>query len=81
MVLSGTDPLDSPHVAKAVDQALSFIGTRAFSASDATGQLRWAYDAASKVTTVYGGTDADAAAEFTIRLTGVNSLVATDLLL
>jgi len=59
---------------KTGDQAFAFIGTAAFSSTDATGQLR--FDAATHI--LYGSTDKDSAAEFAIQLTGVVSLVGTN---
>ncbi len=52
----------------------SFIGAKAFSKTDATGQLR--FDTATHI--LYGSTDADNKAEFSIQLNGVKSLVADD---
>lgn len=59
------------------DQAFKFIGSSAFSKTDATGQLR--FD--SKTSILYGSTDKDSAAEFSIKLNGVSSLVADDFIL
>jgi serralysin len=58
------------------NQVFSFIGTATFSAN-AVGQLR--FDAVSHL--VYGSNDADIAPEFSILLTGVTSLTATDFIL
>jgi Ca2+-binding RTX toxin-like protein len=58
------------------DQAFTLISAATFSA-DATGQLR--FDA--KTSTLYGSTNADAAPEFAIVLSGVKTLVAEDLIL
>ena len=55
----------------------SFIGAKAFSKIDATGELR--FDAATHI--LYGSTDADNKAEFSIQLNGVKSLVADDFIL
>lgn len=63
------------------NQAFAFIGTRAFTAGAATGQLRYVYDAATGTGVLYGSTDADTRPEFAIRLQGVTSLQASDLLL
>jgi serralysin len=59
--------------------AFSFVGT--FSSTNATGQLRFAYDSASGSGTLYGSTDADTTAEFSISLVGVSSLAASDIVL
>jgi|GEM_PF-2183907 len=52
----------------------AYIGAKAFSKTDATGQLR--FDNTTHV--LYGSTDADNKAEFSIQLNGVKSLVADD---
>ncbi|BAN50082.1 S-layer family protein [Metapseudomonas resinovorans] len=56
------------------NDAFSFIGSAAFSATDATGQLRFANGILS------GSTDADAAAEFEISLVGVSTLTAESII-
>jgi len=61
------------NTATAANDAFSFIGSTAFSATNAAGQLRFAGSV------LYGSTDADAAAEFEIQLLGVTSLNNTDL--
>jgi Ca2+-binding RTX toxin-like protein len=66
------------NTAASGDQAFSFIGAKAFSAA---GQLRYVYNSASNIGTLYGSTDADADAEFAVELTGVATLTATDLVL
>lgn len=60
------------------NDTFSFIGTRAFSAA---GQVRYVYDAGTGVGTLYGNTDADSTAEFSIQLAGVSALSAADLIL
>lgn len=55
----------------------SFIGTKAFSKTNATEQLR--FD--SKTSILYGSTDKDSDAEFSILLSGVKSLVVGDFIL
>lgn len=62
----------------ATNNAFTFIGTRAFSAA---GQVRYVYDAASGTGTLYGNTDADSTAEFSVQLTGVTAFAAADLIL
>jgi Ca2+-binding RTX toxin-like protein len=59
------------------DQAFTFLGSVATFTGDATGKLR--FDATSHI--LYGSTDADTDAEFTILLSGVSSLASTDLVL
>ncbi|MOA46699.1 hypothetical protein D3C78_1692470 [compost metagenome] len=56
------------------NDAFSFIGSAAFSGTDATGQLRFANGILS------GSTDADAAAEFEISLVGVSTLTAESII-
>jgi Ca2+-binding RTX toxin-like protein len=58
------------------NQSFTYIAAKAFIA-DATGQLR--FDA--KTSTLYGSTNADAAPEFAIVISGVKNLVAADLIL
>jgi len=61
--------------AVAGNQDFSFIGSDAFSATDASGQLRF------EAGILYGSTDADVTAEFEIELTGVASMLAGDFVL
>ncbi|WJN60294.1 glycosyl hydrolase family 28-related protein [Pseudomonas sp. SO81] len=58
----------------AAREAFEFIGNQDFSATNATGQLRFADGA------LYGSINADSAAEFTIRLLGVTEFSQNDLL-
>ncbi|WP_394560656.1 M10 family metallopeptidase C-terminal domain-containing protein [Aquipseudomonas alcaligenes] len=58
----------------AAREAFEFINNEAFSATDATGQLRFADG------TLYGSINADSAAEFSIRLLGVTALSQNELL-
>lgn len=53
--------------------AMQFIGSAGFSA-DATGQLRYVYDAVNDKVMLYGSTDADAAAEFAVQVNGLGTL-------
>lgn len=79
--LSSIDANDTTASTTA-NEAFVFIGSAAFSATNATAQLRYVYNAVGHVGTLYGSTDADNVAEFAIRLTGVAALdVATDLIL
>jgi Ca2+-binding RTX toxin-like protein len=77
--VSGTDRIDlstiDANTAVAGNQAFTFIGAAAFSGSNATGQVRF------QDGVLYGSTDADTAVEFMVRLTGVATLTAADLLL
>ncbi|MCD6077633.1 MAG: putative Serralysin precursor [Ramlibacter sp.] len=76
--VSGMDRLDLAGIdandVKAGNQAFSFLGSRNFSA-DATGQLRFSGGV------LYGSTDKDRDAEFTINLAGVTGLTAADIIL
>ncbi|MER2553109.1 MAG: calcium-binding protein [Thauera sp.] len=67
--------------AQAGDQAFDFIGASAFSTTDATGQLRYEYSSANGYGILYGSTDADTAAEFSVRFTGVSALAGPDFML
>ena len=58
---------------------MNFIGTDAFGA-DATGQLRYTYDAGTGTLMLYGSTDADADAEFQVEIHGASSLASSDFL-
>jgi Ca2+-binding RTX toxin-like protein len=68
-------------VTTAANDAFSFIGKNAFSATNAAGQLRFVYESASNSTIVYGSTDADVDAEFSIELAGNITLTAADFVL
>ena len=68
--LSGIDA----NAATAGNDAFSYIGADAFS-SDATGQLRL------EDGVIYGSTDADAAAEFSIEVVGITALGRADFVL
>lgn len=68
--LSGIDA----DTSTAANDAFRYIGAKAFGA-DATGQLRL------EDGVLYGSTDADAAAEFSIEMVGVTALRAADLVL
>lgn len=59
--------------------SLQFIGTDGFSAN-ASGQVRYEYDASSNSIMLLGSTDADRAAEFTIQLLGLSSFEGAVLL-
>ncbi|WP_437882588.1 calcium-binding protein [Pseudomonas sp. LRF_L74] len=65
--------LDANPLTEARD-AFSFIGNESFSPCDATGQLRFADGV------LYGSSNADSAAEFMIRLYGVNQLSQNDVM-
>jgi Ca2+-binding RTX toxin-like protein len=58
-----------------------FIGGAAFSGVNATGQVRFVYDATRGYGVLYASTDADATAEFAVRVLGVGSLSPNDLVL
>jgi parallel beta-helix repeat protein len=67
--LSGVDA----NTATQAHESFTFIGTQAFSSSDATGQLRFENGV------LYGSVNADATPEFEIKLVGVTALHASDL--
>ncbi|QJW84461.1 calcium-binding protein [Ramlibacter terrae] len=56
-----------------------FIGSAGFG-TDATGQLRYAYDSGTGALMLYGSTDADRTAEFAVAVSGHTSLAASDFL-
>ncbi|HVZ43899.1 MAG TPA: Ig-like domain-containing protein [Ramlibacter sp.] len=66
-----------PNPLVAGDQKFTFIGTAAFSSSDATAQLR--FDPGTHM--LLGSTDADTDAEFAVLLTGVNALTTANITL
>lgn len=82
---SGGDRIDVSGIdadtSRAANQSFTFIGSEAFNATDATRQLRYEYATATGVGILYGSTDADSAAEFAIKLTGVPALEASDMIL
>lgn len=65
------------NIALANDQAFTFIGNAPFSKTDATGQLR--FDSVSHI--LYGSTDSDNTPEFSILLSAVSSVAASDFIL
>ena len=71
--------LDANTATAGTNEAFTFIGTAAFSSTNATGQLR--YVASGGGVVVYGSTDADSAAEFAIQLLGVAGVAAADFVL
>jgi Ca2+-binding RTX toxin-like protein len=73
--------MDANNTAADGDQAFTFVGSAEFSGTDATGQVRFTYDADTDTGMLQGSIDADADAEFAISLPGVSSLEAADLVL
>lgn len=71
--VSGIDANTTNDAVTPVNDAFDFIGSLAF---DAPGQLR--FDSAARI--LYGNTDADIDPEFSVLLTGVNSLTAADII-
>jgi Ca2+-binding RTX toxin-like protein len=63
------------------NDAFSFIGTAAFSGTNAAGQLRTVYDASLGGVIVYGSVDANNSPEFALLVRGVTSLQASDFIL
>lgn len=81
----GTDRIDLATIdanaaSSATNEKFSFIGSKAFS-TNATAQVRYVYDASKDAGVLYGSTDADRTAEFSIELVGVGSLAASDFVL
>ena len=81
----GTDKLDFSLFAavegtSAGDSSFAFIGTELFS-DYYPGQLRFEYDSLQDIGTLYGNTNMDAAAEFSLELAGVLFLSKTDFIL
>jgi Ca2+-binding RTX toxin-like protein len=72
--------IDANAASSASNEAFTFIGSKTFSAN-ATAQLRYAYDASKGAGVLYGSTDADTAAEFSIQIVGVASLTSSDFVL
>lgn len=76
------DDIDVSHIdANAMlagNQAFVFKGTQAFTGA---GQVRYVYDQANQDTVVLFNTDADNAAEMSIRIDGIMKLSATDFIL
>lgn len=75
----GQDRIDlrgiDANVATPGNEKFSFIGANEFSSTDATAQLRF------ESGVLYGSTDADPDAEFSVALTGVAGLAASDVYL
>lgn len=72
--------IDANAATTTINNAFTFIGSKAFS-TNATAQLRYTYDAIKGYGVLYGSTDADTAAEFSIQITGVAALGAGDFIL
>lgn len=66
--------LDANIATSGINEAFSFIGNAAFSASNAAGQLRFSDGV------LYGSVNADASAEFEIQLIGVSSFTSSGLI-
>jgi Ca2+-binding RTX toxin-like protein len=75
--------IDAKTATTTLNDAFAFMGSAAFSTTDASGQLRYVYDSISGTGMLYGSNDADSAAEFAIKLsgTGVGSMTAADFIL
>jgi Ca2+-binding RTX toxin-like protein len=72
--LSGIDA----NVDTTGDDSFTFIGSSAFSSTDATGELQYSYDVATGIGLLSGSTDADADAEFVVQVVGVPELGSAD---
>lgn len=69
--------IDADTASASSNEAFSFIGSAAFNPVDATGQIR--FEGSTHV--LYGSTDADSDAEFSVQLAGVASLMLNDFVL
>jgi Ca2+-binding RTX toxin-like protein len=72
--------VDARAATSGTNEAFRFVGSAAFS-GDATGQVRYVYDAAARTGTIFISTDADSAAEMSIQVNGVARLSAADFVL
>lgn len=72
--------IDANAASSTANEAFTFIGSKAFG-TNATAQLRYSYDATKGSGVLYGSTDADTAAEFSIQIVGATTLAATDFML
>lgn len=70
--------IDAKAATTGVNEAFRYIGTAAFTAA---GQVRIVPDMINSTVTVYLNTDTDSSAEMAIRLTGLSTFGATDLIL
>lgn len=70
--------MDAVAATAGVNDAFAFVGSGAFTGA---GQVRIEINMTSNIVILYGNLDADSHAEFSIRLTGVDSLAATDIIL
>lgn len=70
--------LDAKTSSSTVNDAFKFIGSSAFSATNASGQLRYEYNSSGNYGLLYGSTDADNAAEFVIKIAGIRTLSSAD---
>ncbi|MDB5749727.1 MAG: hypothetical protein JWP65_148 [Ramlibacter sp.] len=69
--------LDANAATASIDD-FTFLGEGAFSRTNAAGQIRIGYDAATGTLMVYASTDADATAEFAVQVRGVTTLSGSD---
>ncbi|MGV3573142.1 MAG: calcium-binding protein, partial [Ramlibacter sp.] len=78
----GSDKIDlsklDGNAGKSGQQDFSFIGKATAFGADATGQLRFEVSGSSVL--LYGSTDADATAEFAVKISGTTTLSASDFL-
>ncbi len=73
--------IDAVSSSAGSNETFSYIGSAAFDATNAAGQLRWTYSAALGGVVVYGSDDADSLAECALLVKGVTSLMVTDFIL
>ncbi|MER2553353.1 MAG: calcium-binding protein [Thauera sp.] len=72
--------IDARAASAGVNEAFRFIGSNAFS-GDASGLLRYTWNASLETGLLQGSTDADSAAEFAIQIVGISVLSGADLVL
>jgi serralysin len=72
--------IDANPATGATNDSFTFIGSAAFGAN-ATGQLRYEFNASNGKLVVFGSTDADSTPEFSILVLGVSSLSAANFVL
>lgn len=70
--------LDAKVSTTAINDAFLFIGSKAFSSTNASGQLRYEYVSSGNYGLLSGSVDADSSAEFIIKIAGVRVLSSAD---
>jgi len=79
---SGEDKIDlaaiDADIRTAADDAFTFIATKGAAFSNRAGELIWSQDIASNKTVVQGDVNGDGVRDFSIELTGLKNLTASD---